>query len=125
MALRIETRIGAIVALSASLTLAQPFTYQVRHQHLGGGATGTLRIGAESIAFTEQSKNGKHSREWVYADIQQLSLSGSELSILTYEDQKWQLGRDRDYVFDRLPEGMTEQAYPVFARNLEQRFIAE
>jgi hypothetical protein len=125
MALRIETRIGAIVALSVSLTLAQPFTYQVRHQHLHGGATGTLRIGTESIAFTERSKNGKHAREWVYADIQQLSLSDSELRILTYEDQKWQFGRDRDFVFDRLPERMTQQVYPLFARNLEQRFIAE
>jgi len=125
MALRIETRIGAIVALSVSLTLAQPFTYQVRHQHLHGGATGTLRIGTESIAFTEQSKNGKHAREWVYADIQQLSLSDSELRILTYEDQKWQFGRDRDFVFDRLPEGMTQQVYPLLTRSLEQRFIAQ
>jgi hypothetical protein len=125
MALRIETRIGAIVALSASLTLAQPFTYQVRHQHLRGGVTGTLRIGAESIAFTEQSKDGKHSREWVYADIQQLSLSDAELRILTYEDQKWQLGRDRDFVFDRLPEGLAQQVYSLLTQRLDQRFIAE
>jgi hypothetical protein len=125
MALRIETRIGAIVALGASLALAQPFTYQVRHQHLRGGVSGTLRIGAESIAFTEQSKNGKHSREWAYAEIQQLSLSDAELRILTYEDQKWQLGRDRDFVFDRLPEGLAQQVYPLFTRNLDQRFIAE
>ena len=125
MALRIETRIGAIVALSVSAALAQPFTYQVRHQHLRGGVTGTLRIGADSVVFTEQSKNGKHSREWAYADIQQLSLSDVEFRILTYEDQKWQLGRDRDFVFDRLPEGMTEQVYPLLARSLDQRFIAE
>jgi hypothetical protein len=44
---------------------------------------------------------------------------------LTYEDQKWQLGRDRDFVFDRLPEGMTEQVYPLLTRSLDQRFIAE
>jgi hypothetical protein len=125
MALRIETRIGAIVALSVSAAFAQPFTYQVRHQHLRGGVTGMLRIDAESIAFTEQSKNGKKSREWAYADIQQLSLSGSELRILTYEDQKWQLGRDRDYVFDRLPEGMSQQVYELLTRSLDQRFIAE
>lgn len=127
MALRIETRISAIVALSVSVTvvMAQPFTYQVRHQHLRGGVTGTLRIGAESIAFTEQSKNGKHSREWVYGDIQQLSLSDVELRILTYEDQKWQLGRDRDFVFDRLPEGLAQQVYPMFTRNLDQRLIAQ
>jgi hypothetical protein len=127
MALRIEKRIGAIVALSVSVAvvMAQPLTYQVRHQHLRGGATGTLRIGAESIVFTEQSKNGKHAREWAYSDIQQLSLSDAELRILTYEDQKWQLGRDRDFVFDHLPEGLVQQVYPLFTRNLDQRFIAE
>jgi len=125
MALRIEKRISALLIVGAAATFAQPFTYQVRHQHLHGGASGTLRISAESIVFTEQSNRGKHSREWVYADLQQLSVSAGELRILTYEDRKWQLGSDRDFVFDRLPEGMPQQVYPLFARNLDQRFIAE
>ncbi len=106
------------------VAFAQPFTFEVRHQHLRGGATGVLRIGEESIAF-EESKDGKHSREWKYADIQQLSLSPAELRILTYEDRKWQFGRDRDYVFDRLPEGLVKQVCPLFQRALGQRFIAE
>jgi hypothetical protein len=125
MALRIEARISAIVILVAASAFAQPFTYQVRHKHLHGGAAGTLRIGADSISFTEQSNKGKHSREWTYAGIQQLSLAAKELRILTYEDQKWQLGRDRDFVFDRLPEGLEPQVHPLFARNLDKRFVAE
>jgi hypothetical protein len=125
MALRIETRIGTLLIFCAAAAFAQPFTYQVRHRHLHGGAIGTLRIAADSVAFTEQSNNGKHSREWAYSDIQQLSLSAVALRVLTYEDQKWQLGRDRDFAFDRLPEGMIEQVYPLFARSLDQRFIAE
>ena len=86
---------------------------------------GTLRITAGDITFAEQGRDRKHSRAWDYRGIQQLSLSGTELRILTYEDQKWQLGRDRDFVFDRLPEGLAEQVYPLFARSLDQRFIAE
>jgi len=125
MAFRIETRIGALLMLAATAVLAQPYSYQVRHQHLHGGAIGTLRIGADSITFTEQSNKGKHSREWAYMDIQQVSLSVRELRIITYEDQKWQLGRDRDFVFDRLPEGLEEQVYPLLAQTLDQRFIAE
>jgi hypothetical protein len=124
MALRIKKTIGPLLILCGA-TFAQPFTYEVRHQHLRGGAMGTLRITQDSIAFEEKSKNGTHSREWKYADVQQLSLSPAELRILTYEDRKWQLGRDREYVFDRLPEGLSQQAYGLFHQNLDQRFIAE
>src|SRR5260370_42192843 len=98
MALRIEKTIGPLLMLCWT-AFAQPFTYEVRHQHLRGGAMGTLRITQDSIAFEEKSKNGTHSREWKYADVQQLSLSPAEFRILTYEDRKWQLGRDREYVF--------------------------
>ncbi len=107
------------------MALAQPFVYQARHQHLHGGVMGTLKISADAIAFTEPSKSGKHSRQWAYADIQQLSLSDRELRILTYDDQKWQLGRDRVYAFDRLPQEAPMQLYPFFARVLDQRFVAE
>jgi hypothetical protein len=124
MALRIEKTISAFLIL-CGVVIAQPFTYEVRHRHLHGGAVGTLRISQDSIAFEEKSKNAKHSREWKYADIQQLSLSPLELRILTYEDRKWQFGRDREYVFDRLPEGLAQQAYGLFHQSLDQRFIAE
>lgn len=125
MALRSEKRIGALLILAAAMASAQTFTYEVRHEHRHGGTTGTLRVRGDSIAFEEQGKHAEHSREWKYSDIQQLSLSATELRILTYEDQKWQLGRDRDYVFDQLPEELAKQLYPLFAHNLDQRFIAE
>ena len=118
MALRSEKRIGAILILSAAMAAAQPLTYQVRLKHLHGGETGTLTVSADSITFSG------HSLQWKYADIQQLSLSATELRILTYEDRKWQLGRDREYVFDRLPEEMSKQLYPLFAHTLDQRFVA-
>jgi hypothetical protein len=124
MALRIEKTIGSLLILCGS-AFSQPFTYEVRHRHLHGGAKGTLIISQDSIAFEEISKSGKHSREWNYADIQQLSLSPAELRILTYEDRKWQLGRDLEYVFDRLPEALAQQAYGQFRQSLDQRFIAE
>ena len=123
MEFRIEKGIGALLILFG-VAFAQPLTFEVRHQHLRRGAAGVLRIGEDSIAFEEQSKDGKQSREWKYVEIQQLSLSSAELRILTYEDRKWQLGRDRDYVFDRLPEELANQADPLFQRVLGQRFIA-
>jgi hypothetical protein len=124
MAFRIEKRITAVLIWAAALAGAQPLTFQVRHEHLRGGAAGTLSIDADSVSFQEQAKEGKHSREWRYEDIQQLSLSSGTLRILTYDDQKWQLGRDRDFVFDRLGEGLVTMARPLFEAKLGRRFVA-
>ena len=124
MAFRIKATISAILIFSTAPAFAQPFIYQVRHQHRRGGAIGTLHITLDSISFDETGKKQEHSHEWKYTDIQQLSLSATSLRILTYQDQKWQLGRDRDYIFDQLPEGLSKTLYPMFATKLDQRFIA-
>lgn len=131
MALRIEKRIGelliAAVAIAGAAPLssdAQQFSYQVRHVHLHGGEMGTLRVTEDSIAFETSGKHAGESREWKYAEIQQLSLSATRLRVLTYDDNKWQLGRDREYIFDQLPEDLARQLYPLFAPRLDQRFVA-
>src|SRR5262249_5315681 len=53
------------------------------------------------------------------------SLSEKEVRILTYSDQKWQLGRDRDYVFDHLPANLAQPLYYFLSAKLDQRFVAE
>lgn len=104
---------------------AQSYTFEVRHQHWRKGAMGTLRISPEEISFEEHGKKGKtDSRSWRYEEIQQITVSPSELRILTYEDSKWKLGRDREYVFDRLPRDLAVEAYPLWTGKLDQRFIA-
>lgn len=112
MALRTQIRIGAFLIVAVALG-AQPFTYNVGH--------GVLRITDSYISFEDK----KHSHEWKYSDIQQLSLSPERMRLLTYEDQRWKLGRDRAYVFDHLPPQMAEQLYPFLPSMLDQRFIAE
>jgi hypothetical protein len=121
MAFRIETRIGLIL-VSAALT-AGAQSYPVRHAHWRGGGMGDLRVSQDGIAFAEAKKKG-HSREWKYEEIQQLELSAGTLRILTYEDQKWKFGRDREYVFDQLPEGFAQTVYAEWRDQLDQRFIA-
>lgn len=125
MAFRIEKNIGSILILLCSGAFAQPVHRDVRHEHLHGGASGVLRIGSEGIGFEEQGKNKSHSRQWNYEDIQQLSLSGGRLRILTYEDQKWQLGRDREYAFDHLPQDAARQLRTFLRQHLGKRFIDE
>ncbi|MBI3473861.1 MAG: hypothetical protein HY013_21100 [Candidatus Solibacter usitatus] len=124
MALRSEKRIGALLIVLASAAAAQPLRFQVRHQHWRKGATGELRIDPDTLSFQESGKKKFHSREWKYQDIQQLVLSPDRLSILTYEDNRRQMGRDREFHFDRLPKELAAKAYPLFRGRLDQRFIA-
>ena len=128
MALRIETAIGALLAGAITLAAAaadRPLSYPVRHQHWRNGGSGVLRISENSITFEEGGKDQKHSRTWRFCEIQQLAIGTSEIHLLTYEDRRWELGRDREYAFDQLPEHMAEQLYPIFRSKLDQRFVAE
>jgi hypothetical protein len=100
-------------------------TVTVRHRHFRHGSPGELRVSADSISFSETGKGSKHSRVWKYQEIQQLELSPDTLRILTYEDQKWKLGRDREYVFDHLPTGFAQSVYEHWRSQLDQRFVAD
>jgi hypothetical protein len=112
MALRTQIRIGAFL-IAGAIVSAQTFTYNVRH--------GVLRITDTSISLEDK----KHSHEWKYSDIQQLSISPDRMRLLTYEDQRWKFGRDREYVFEHLPPQMAEKLYPFLLSKLGQRLIAE
>ena len=119
--------VRVLLALAAFVPLAsaQTYTYEVRHHHWNGGAMGTLRITPDSLSFDEHGKKGKKdSRRWTYEEIQQLEVSPGEVRVLTYEDSKWKLGRDREYVFERIPPNLAVEAYPLLTRILDQRFIA-
>lgn len=122
MAFRIETRIGLILVAAALVAGAQ--SVPVRHKHWHGGGNGDLRVSNDGISFAESGQGQKHSRTWKYQEIQQVELSDDTLRILTYEDQKWKLGRDREYVFDRLPQGFAQAVYAQWRDRLDQRFIA-
>ncbi len=83
-----------------------------------------LRVEDSGISFEEHGKHAAHSRKWRFEDIEQLTLSHDVLRILTYEDLRWRLGGDREFVFDNLPENLATELHPVFSRRLDQRFLA-
>jgi hypothetical protein len=77
---------------------AQEMRFPVRHSRLLWDRTGELIIGESSIEYRTEEKGD--ARTWKYEDIQQLALlSPKELTVLTYEDSKWKLGKDLFYRF--------------------------
>jgi hypothetical protein len=90
---------GMLVFLSAAAHLAAQ-TFPVIHKKaLWPDGQGELHLTEQAIEFRAAAKE-KNSRKWSYSDIQSLDrVSTKELVILTYEDQKWELGRDREFRF--------------------------
>src|SRR5436853_396670 len=76
-----------------------------------------------TITFTETGIRFK-TRAYDYKDIQRLELRPAEIRLRTYEDGRWQFGRDREYVFNRIAPGETAKLYPLLSAHLDQRLIA-
>ena len=109
----------ALVWFSGSSLAARAL--HVRHDHdPWGSCTGELTITPNGVRYHSEDKK-EHSREWAWTDIQTVDrLSVDRFSILTYEDQKWLLGRDRPWDFTVLdPEagGLTDQLFEVIRKN--------
>src|SRR3974390_1968608 len=138
MEFRIEKRTLALVSavlLWAPAIFAQTeFRYEAWHGHPGPprlrkGYMGTLFITASGILFEERYPGGKrpkhpHERFWGYQDIQQLKVAPRSLTLLTYKNDKWKLGADRQYQFDLVSEKTFQEAYPFLEQRLDERFVA-
>jgi hypothetical protein len=80
----------------------------------------SVKVTDSGISYVlDKKKNG--SLKW--DEIQQVTLSDDELTLLTYEDRKWMLGRDRELEFD-LPKGYAESVAPTLRQHLQGRFIS-
>lgn len=138
MAFRTEKRVIAIIAgvvLSSVLSAQQSLQYEAWHVHprpphiKRSDGPGTLTITDAGIAFQETYQENKtpkrpHVWRWNFQDIQQLKVTPKSLTVLTYTDNKWKLGADREYQFDLVGEKTFDDAYNVLKRRLDQRFVA-
>jgi hypothetical protein len=89
--------LGGLLLVGSALQ-AQEVRFPVRHSRLLWDRTGELILGETGIEYRTADK--KDTRTWKYEDIQQLGLlSPKELTVLTYEDSKWKLGKDLFYRF--------------------------
>jgi hypothetical protein len=135
---RIEKRTGALLvclALLAPVSFAQSLRYDVWHGHSRpphvkkAGKMGTLTITDAGVSFAETYRDGRkpkhpHAWRWDYQDIQQLKIASKSLTVLTYKDNKWKLGADREYQFDLLADKTFEDAYQLLKGRLDQRLVA-
>lgn len=112
-----------VILLGANLAYAQDLNFPVRHDHLHNGGEEVLTY-TEEIMRWQENKKPEHSRSWQYAEIQRLELSPGHIRTLTYEDVRWQLGRDREFRFDHLPPDLAARVHPFLTARLDQRYLA-
>ncbi len=122
MAFRSKEAAFAGLALLALPALAE-FRYEARHDHWRKGGDGTLVIGDSGVSFHETG-NREHNWNWAWHDIQQLELGPRRLRVLTYEDNKWKLGSDRQLRFDLRGDSTFLDAYRFLRGRLDQRLVA-
>jgi hypothetical protein len=121
----------------APASLAQQvFQYEARHRYfpppyiIGAHSLGKLTITSSGVSFEEVKINGEvpkhpHVWRWNYENIQQLKIGPKSLTVLTYKDNKWKLGADREYEFDLVGDKTFEGAYQLLKGRLDQRLVAE
>jgi hypothetical protein len=120
MAFRFEKAIGTFLIAAFAVAGQEA---EVRHRHLlYGGCTGTLKITEDGVAFQATQKT-KHAFTWKWRDIQELELGRDRMAVLTYEDNKWNSARDREYTFDKLPTDFVAEVRVPLRRHLPGRFI--
>jgi hypothetical protein len=99
---------AATLFFATKLAAAQSFEFPVERERMLRDHRGTLVITPEKIEYKTEHKG--ESRSWRYVDIQQIKIeSPTELEIMTYEDKKRMLGRDRIFKFKLLEGKITPE----------------
>lgn len=119
MAFRVATLACAVL----SWPLAAELRYQVRHDHFWGSGQGVLSISERGMQYREEGRRA-HRWDWSWDDVQQLLLARRTLKVLTYEDNRWQLGRDRSHRFELAGAGSFEELWMLLKDRLDRRLVA-
>lgn len=104
------------ILLSATLLIffavkpgsAQSYELPVEHEHTFRNCRGTLVITPERIEY--QTTHKEDARAWRYTDLRQIKIeSTTSIELVSYEDQKRMLGRDRVFKFKALEGEITSE----------------
>jgi hypothetical protein len=102
--------------LMASPAAAQSYSFVVEHQHALRGCRGTLVISPNRIEY--KTDHVKDARAWQYADLQEIKIeSPTSIELVSHEDQRLQLGRDRVFKFKLLEGEITPEVSALLTAN--------
>jgi len=77
---------------------AQTFEYSVKHHHTLKDCRGVLKVTPEGVEYA--ASKAKDSRKWKFENIRAFEVkSPTKISLVTYEDQKRWLGKDKVFEF--------------------------
>jgi hypothetical protein len=100
--------IALTLMLATVPVAAQSYEFPVEHDHMLRSCRGALVITPEKIEY--KTAHEKHARVWRYVELRQVKVeSKSRLDLLTYEDEKWLGGRDREWSFKLLEGEITPE----------------
>lgn len=117
-------KLVVIFAAMGSWSLAQSYSFSVRHDHdPWGSCQGVLTVSADGIQF--ESNKEEHSVQWGWLDIQTVDrFSPLKFSVVTYKDQAWLAGRDRPFDFTVLEgAGLTDEAWAVLGEHTRRPLV--
>ena len=100
-----------ILFVAISTAAEFPVKYKTRPGTLKVDETGISYAGAKATSFS-----------WKYQDIQRLTVSPNRITVLTYQDNRYLLGADRNYDFTG--EIPAKELYALLSPLLDQRFVA-
>ncbi len=110
-------RVLLILILFIPQTLSGQTLTVILKKKLWPDAHGTVQIGEKAISFEAKKKD--QSRTWNYPDIQHFDrISAREFVILTYEDRRLTLGRDRQFHFVVTEGDLDDGLFQVIAARL-------
>jgi hypothetical protein len=109
-------KLMALFLCGAAVLAAQTFNV-IHKKPFWPDGHGRIEIGGEAISFEARQK--ANSRRWTYADIQHFDrISPKEFTLLSYEDEKWRLGRDRAFHFVLTSGELTDDVMHSIAHRL-------
>ncbi|MCH8266783.1 MAG: hypothetical protein IH846_04650 [Acidobacteria bacterium] len=104
--------------LFAEALAAQTFPVVLKKRLWPDGG-GQIEITEQAIVYRAEKE--PESRTWNYPDIQFFDrISSREFTILTYEDQRWKLGRDRQFHFTITEGELTDALFQTIRSRLDK-----
>lgn len=82
---------------------------------------GALIIDGDGIEY--KPAEGKQASHWKFGQIQQLKVELQRIEILTFEDQKWRLGKDRVFRFKLLESSIDAEVSDFLRHRISGVFV--